>query len=219
VTDSIELIPLFPLNTVLLPGVALPLHIFEERYKAMVSRCVLGGGRFGVVLISAGQEVGGPAVPYGVGTTARIVEIDKLDNGRLNLVCVGERRFRIVEHVEGQPYQQARVEYWPDQPEPDCDVEELAAATRNALRQFLSLGREDPGDALERLPSSAVDLANVIAASLPLDLPERQALLEKPGICARLRRISALLLEETGMLRALGAVRYIVARPSAFSSN
>jgi len=163
--------------------------------------------------------VGGPAVPYGVGTTARIVEIDKLDDGRLNLVCVGERRFRIVEQVEGQPYQQARVEYWPDQPEPNCDVEPLAAATRNALRQFLSLGREDPGDALARLPSSAVDLANVIAASLPLDLPERQALLEQPGICARLRRISALLLEETGMLRALGAVRYIAARPSSFSSN
>src|SRR4051812_6177391 len=185
--DEPEIIPLFPLNTVLLPGIALPLHIFEERYKQMVGTCILTSGYFGVVLIATGQEVGEAAVPYQVGTTAKIIGVERQTDGRMNIVCVGQHRFRILEEIGGMPYQQARVEFWPDEPA-DCDVVALAAAARDALRAFLSVDESGADDAVAKLPENPLDLANVMAASLPVDLAERQALLEEPSTCARLRR-------------------------------
>ena len=69
---SVELLPLFPLNTVLFPNMVLPLHVFEERYKLMINTCLAQDKPFGVVLIYSGTEAGGPAVPHSVGTVARI---------------------------------------------------------------------------------------------------------------------------------------------------
>ena len=80
--DLIEL-PLFPLNVVLFPGMSLPLHIFEERYKAMIGACSEHDTPFGVLLIKEGQEVGDPAEPFQVGTTARITEVQQLEDGRM----------------------------------------------------------------------------------------------------------------------------------------
>ncbi len=217
-SDDSEIIPLFPLNTVLLPGIALPLYIFEDRYKLMISTCLSTTGRFGVVLIATGSEVGGPAVPYQVGTTARIVGVEQLAGGRMNIVTLGERRFRIIEPIGGMPYQRARVVYWPDEPG-GCDLAELAAQVRGALDRFLSAGSAEATDVISRLPGDPADLANVIAASLPIDLAERQALLEAPGTCARLRRIVEILVDEAAMLRATGAVRFITSRPAPFSPN
>src|SRR5438128_2047759 len=87
---------LFPLNTVLFPGMRMPLHIFEERYKIMVRECMEEDAPFGIVLIRSGVEVGGGAVPHSLGTTARIMQVEYLDEGRLNLFAIGERRFRII---------------------------------------------------------------------------------------------------------------------------
>src|SRR5438046_1437349 len=91
------LLPLFPLNTVLFPGMPLRLHIFEERYRLMIGECVERKQPFGVVLIKAGREVGEPAEPRGVGTTALIAAMSRMDDGRMNLVAVGQERFRIDE--------------------------------------------------------------------------------------------------------------------------
>ncbi len=89
-------LPLFPLHAVLLPGVALPLHIFEQRYRLMVARCMQRGDPFGVVLIRAGGEVGGPVPQLApVGTTARIRRASRYPDGRLDIVTLGGRRFRI----------------------------------------------------------------------------------------------------------------------------
>jgi Lon protease-like protein len=217
-TEGREVIPIFPLNTVLLPGIALPLHIFEERYKRMVAACLTHQAQFGVVLIVSGREVGGPAATFSVGSTARILGVERLADGRMNIACVGDRRFRIVAAVTGKPYQQAEVEYWPDQPS-DCDLDGLAGRTRDALARFLSVGEAHLEEALARLPAHPADLANVLAASLPVDLGERQALLEAPNLCARLERIAALLSSEARQLRSTGAVRYVAARPSEFSAN
>ena len=82
-----ERLPLFPLNSVLYPGTLLPLHIFEERYRSMISRCVEEKVPFGVVLVRSGEEVGGPAEPYDVGTTARVARLQRLPDGRMNLVA------------------------------------------------------------------------------------------------------------------------------------
>ena len=103
-------LPLFPLNTVLFPGGTLPLHIFEDRYKQMMGECIEQQAPFGVVLIKSGPEVGGPAEPHGVGTTARISRVQELEGGRLNLVAVGVERFRILTITQSQPYLRADVE-------------------------------------------------------------------------------------------------------------
>ena len=75
-------LPIFPLGTVLFPGMPLPLHIFEERYKRMIGRCLDGDRAFGVTLLKSGREVGGPAIPHEVGTIARIVQA-----GRSTFFC------------------------------------------------------------------------------------------------------------------------------------
>ena len=106
-------LPLFPLNTVLFPTAPLTLHIFEERYKEMVSRCIAEDIPFGVVLIREGQEVGSPALPFEVGTTAQIVSVEKLLQGRMNLIAVGRERFRLLDTSHARPYLVGRVEFAP----------------------------------------------------------------------------------------------------------
>ena len=87
--DQWSNLPLFPLNTVLFPGMVLPLHIFEERYKLMMNRCLEQERPFGVVLIREGAEVGEQAVPYDVGTTSVIAGVTRYDDGRMNIVSLG----------------------------------------------------------------------------------------------------------------------------------
>src|SRR4030067_2100194 len=89
-------LPLFPLNTVLFPGMPLPLHIFEERYKRLIRDCLETHQPFGVVLIRKGYEANGPlAEPHEIGCTARIVDIQPLSDGGINVITLGENRFRI----------------------------------------------------------------------------------------------------------------------------
>ena len=102
--DDLTELPLFPLNLVLFPGMRLPLHIFEERYKAMIGDCIEREAPFGVVLIKDGPEVGGPAEPFRVGTTARITQVQHLEEGRMNLLALGEKRFDLVEVVREIPH-------------------------------------------------------------------------------------------------------------------
>ena len=104
-----RVLPLFPLNVVLFPDAAIPLHIFEERYKLMVQMCLDGDSQFGVVLIKSGSEVGDPAEPHGVGTVARIIDVERLDEGRMRLAIVGRERFRIEEITQRVPYIEGRV--------------------------------------------------------------------------------------------------------------
>ena len=103
-------LPIFPLNTVLFPGMPLKLHIFEERYKLMINRCYQNGQPFGVALIKSGQAVGGRAEPFLVGCTAVITEMEPLPGGRMNIVAVGHERFVAHSFKYDQPYLVAEVE-------------------------------------------------------------------------------------------------------------
>ncbi|HEY7360202.1 MAG TPA: LON peptidase substrate-binding domain-containing protein, partial [Streptosporangiaceae bacterium] len=103
--------PLFPLGTVLYPGLLLPLHIFEERYRVMVDRCLTRGEPFGVVLIREGHEVGPlDGRTAGIGTTAAIRQVGRYPDGRLDILTVGQQRFRLesVDSVS-EPYLVGRV--------------------------------------------------------------------------------------------------------------
>src|SRR6185503_19425073 len=95
---------LFPLNTVLFPGMRMPLHIFEERYRLMIRECIEQDAPFGVLLIREGEETGGSAVPHGVGTTARITQVEYLDDGRMNIFTIGQERFRLSELSTDREY-------------------------------------------------------------------------------------------------------------------
>src|SRR5262245_26690023 len=107
-------LPLFPLNAVLFPGAKLPLHIFEPRYRMMIGECIDNEQPFGVVLIREGPEVGGGARPYDVGVTARITEVERLEDGRFNIVCIGQDRFRIHQTSSERAYLLGDVELLTD---------------------------------------------------------------------------------------------------------
>ncbi|MCK9487017.1 MAG: LON peptidase substrate-binding domain-containing protein [Dehalococcoidia bacterium] len=133
-----ERLRLFPLRTVLFPGMALSLQVFEERYRTLVAECLDSRAPFGVVLIREGNEVGGgPVVPHNIGATARLERVAPTRDGRLAVQVVGVRRFRILETLEGEPYLSARVEYPVDQA---AEVSaELLQETRERYRQLQRL--------------------------------------------------------------------------------
>src|SRR5258707_15628572 len=107
-----ELLPLFPLTTVLFPEMLLPLHIFEPRYRLLVRRCMDEDRPFGVVLMRSGQDVGGLAEPHGIGTEARIMAYSPLSDGRSYIVVRGGRRFAIEQSIpDTEPYLVGRVRF------------------------------------------------------------------------------------------------------------
>src|SRR3979411_2313767 len=110
-------LPLFLLRSVLFPHMPMSLHVFEDRYQEMMRDCLDAGSSFGVVAIREGQEVGGVASPRGVGTLARIVHVERLPDGRMNLLITGASRFRVVRPVLGKAYTRAEVEYLQEEAE------------------------------------------------------------------------------------------------------
>ncbi len=202
---SLEL-PMFPLGTVLFPGTALPLHVFEPRYRAMTGYCLEHDGRMGIVLIARGSEVGGGDVRYGVGTQARIVEAATLPDGRWVLVLVGERRIRVEQWLPEEPYPRAAVVplHDPDAEAPTADAalarDGLVERVQRVLALKVELG-EWPAD--ESAPDLAVDpaLATWQAAGVGLIGPaDGQRLLETDGVDNRLRLLASLLDEEIATL-------------------
>jgi uncharacterized protein len=203
-----ELLALFPLHTVLFPGMPLPLHIFEERYKLMIGRCIEEERPFGVVLIQSGPEVGGPAVPHMVGTTAHIASVKRADDGRMNLIAIGQERFRIGEIVRHEPYVVARVEPLGDEP-PSAEAPVLAVEVRAVLTTYLRdlfALLEQPEEELE-IPAEPSRLSMVAAAVMQIPMSERQVLLEITDVCVRLQQEKEWLDRENDKQRALLRMR------------
>jgi Lon protease-like protein len=200
------LMPMFPLGSVLVPSMVLPLHVFEERYRRMVRDCLDGTPEFGVVLIARGSEVGGGDVRTDVGTVARMVEAAELPDGRFALHCVGTRRIRVRRWLDDDPYPRAEVDDWPD--EVDGGPDELAdgrdtalAELRRALGLQAELGDPAPPATVE------VDLdpeaaSHQIAALAPIGPLDRQKLLEVPGTAGRLAAAHAVLVDAIDLLEA-----------------
>ena len=205
-------LPLFPLNAVLVPGLVLPLHVFEPRYRVLVQALMeLPEGaerRFGVVAIRSGREVGadGARALHAVGCTAELREVTPYSDGRYDLVTVGETRFRLVglDDGAGTPYDTGFVEFLREQ-DGDGDVDALS---RRVIARFAAY-RERLGVEVTDLPDQPQVVSYLVAAAVVLDLPERQALLEEPTTADRLRAELELLRRETalvGTFRALPAV-------------
>jgi Lon protease-like protein len=197
-------LPLFPLNVVLFPGMGLPLHIFEERYKAMIEECLLGDRRFGVCLIRAGAEVGEPAEPFLVGTETEIVSTRRLPDGRFHLVTVGRRRFRVLEITQRRPYVAGEVDFLPPD-EAAGEVTPLAGAVREELLGYVQrlLELMDRPAAPFTLPREPEPLSYTASALLQLPLPMKQQLLEEPATEARLRQVLDHLRQARGAQEAM----------------
>jgi Lon protease-like protein len=129
------IMPMFPLGTVLLPGVVLPLHVFEPRYQQLVRDCLdaTTHPEFGVVLIDRGSEVGGGDVRSDVGVVARILQVAAMDAGRFAIISVGTRRIKVTQWLPDDPYPRAEVEDWPDG-DAQVSAERVATTATHARR-------------------------------------------------------------------------------------
>ena len=144
---------MFPLQSVLFPRAALPLQVFEPRYLRMIDEVLDGDRRFGVVLIARGNEVGGGDERERVGTVARIVRVGALDDGRLTLVALGERRLRVVDWLEDDPYPVATItELEPDGTGPGTEA--MVDRARRAYRRTLAIASELGGTTADPEPES-----------------------------------------------------------------
>jgi Lon protease-like protein len=197
-------LPLFPLHLVLFPGRPLPLHLFEPRYRQMLTDCIAADGRFGVVAIRAGLEVGAAAETFDVGTIAQIEHVDALADGRFDILSRGVERFRVLRHLNGTPYLRAEVEVLHDGAvEPDD--EHRSRQLRGLLVPYLSsLGA--PEELLVRLPACPDQLAYLAAAVLQVELPEQQRLLELDSTATRIAATLEMLRRESGIMRHFGTV-------------
>jgi Lon protease-like protein len=180
---------LFPLNTVLFPGMRMPLHIFEERYRIMIRECIEEDAPFGVLLIKAGAEVGSGAVPHDVGTVARIIQVEYLEDGRMNIFTMGHERFRIVAINTTQPYLRGEVSALRQEPSTDSAYAALPRARQlfnDYLKTYLALADQWTRGVF--MPENPADAADYMAARMDIGPDAKQELLAQLNPEARIRR-------------------------------
>jgi len=204
----VDRLPLFPLGTVLFPGAPLPLHVFEPRYRELVQDLLAAPEprAFGVVAIREGHEVGADALRslYDVGCVALVQRVDALPDGRFAVMTVGTRRFRLLRTDDSRPYLQADVELLTEPEVTGSSVTRLVDGVRRTFADYHS-ALADPDSELE-LPDDPALMSYVVAATLLLGLPDRQALLEAPNTEQRLQLEADLLKRELGLIRTLRTV-------------
>src|SRR5947207_4719157 len=184
-----ERLPLFPLKTVLMPGMALPLRIFEPRYRLMMQRVLTGERRFGVLLIRRGAEVGPGAEPYDLGTVAVVTAVEPLGGGLMDVSATGSRRFRVSAFHHDEPYLTGDVEYLSEDCQPSDTLRDLQAQVERLSRAYvttvLTLRDEHVGQV--QLPRDPVALSYTVASVLAALQPsEAQDLLASPTVEQRL---------------------------------
>lgn len=173
-------LPIFPLpNVLLFPNVALPLHIFEERYKRMVNDCLQGDRLLGLFLLQQGWEQAEAPKPYEVGGMGRITRGVKYPNGSMDILLSGLSRVRVLRYVQEKPYLIAEVELWPDEPD---DSEGVAALTRRMVglfERFVTLKAGESHELLTNLKllASPIDLLHCVVTNMPLDLHLKQEIM------------------------------------------
>ena len=184
-------VPLFPLNVVLFPGGPLPLRIFETRYTDMVSERMQNDGPFGVLLIRDGQEAGGPASTWEVGTLARITDFYQGSDGLLGITAIGEQRFRLLSAERAADgLNIGTIELLPDEPDQPLPAEFAP------LADILAGVLDDLGKLYETLPrhlDRAGWVANRFIEILPIRLEEKQALLDDNDPLGRLALVREVL--------------------------
>jgi len=196
--------PMFPLGTVLFPHAALPLHLFEDRYRALAETCLKGDGRFGVVLIERGFEVGGGDQRFGVGTVARIVEAARTPDGRYLLATVGTERFRVRKWLDDDPFPRAEIDVLDEPRRVPVDAGARRDDVQRLLGRVLAMSAE-LGDRAAPVGAAALDDDPVrasfeAAARAPIGPLDAQRLLELDDPGERFERLEALLTDTAEVL-------------------
>jgi Lon protease-like protein len=219
-----ERLPLFPLGTVLYPGLLLPLHIFEERYRRLV-RDLLDRPeprRFGVVAIRKGRETGvdGVSALYEIGCTATVRRVVEHEDGRYELITAGTQRFRLGGLDDSLPYLQGEVEILAEPVGDDAATAQAVLAVQRAFGDYLAALSERGAEVrVPELPDEPVLLSYLVAATIVLDLPDRQGLLAEPDALRRLEAERALLAREAAMLRTFTSAPAPDLRSTPFNPN
>ncbi len=192
-----DLLPLFPLDVVLLPGVLLPLHIFEPRYREMIGEAIERKSTFGVVLV-LDQKL------TAAGCTAIVERVtQRYDDGRFDIEARGVRRFTIAEIDQSRAYLQGRVEFFDDEPSPEPDPE-LVSTVSTLAHQVIDLEGGTLPPELAELTQSAEppgNLSFIVAGAIRLELPFKQRLLTERSESQRLKLLEMHLPQLTQELR------------------
>lgn len=189
-------LPLFPLNAVLFPGFTISLHVFEERYRLMIERCLEQEAPFGIVLIRKGPEVGGDAIPYQIGTVATIQQSKQLPDGRYYLNALGQRRFRVQYIAHRQPYPLASVADLPEE-FGGAEIENAAQQLRELYARYWAAVNTATGSQHkpETPPEQVVNLTYWMAQHLNVNNQQKQRWLEA-DVATRLREMSGAIRNE-----------------------
>ncbi|MFC5908327.1 LON peptidase substrate-binding domain-containing protein [Streptacidiphilus monticola] len=234
-----ERLPLFPLSTVLYPGLVLPLHVFEQRYRTMMADLAAGPEphRFGVVAIRDGQEVAptgqdtrNPALAglnpdpaqalYDVGCVAEVASLQRRPDGRYEILASGTTRFRVTDLDPSGPYLTASVEPYPDEKGEEAEL--LAAGVDRAFATYqkrLAGARESSVAGKADLPDDPTVLSYLVAATVILDTPAKQRLLAAETSAERLREELRLLRREAAILGRLPSLPAVELTRQAFHPN
>ena len=197
-------IPLFPLTIVLFPTMVLPILVFEERYKLMINRCLETESDFGVALIKSGREVGGPAVPYQMGTIAHISQVEPKQDDNINISVIGRQRFSLLDITQETPYMMGRVLLLNDKREGTEDQQVTDKAidiVKLCIRRLLATNSEWVRDI--QLPTDPLDLSYLVAIRLPGEQALKQHLLEADSPSQRLSMEMPLLEAEADRLQRI----------------
>jgi len=195
--------PVFPLGSVVLPGVVVPLRIFEDRYRVLAGQLASDHSdhRFATVMIERGSEVGGSDVRSDVGCILEVVAIQEHADGTWSLAAAATSRMRVVEWLDDDPYPRAIVESWPDQPGPPVASSEVASLAKSlrdvaALASGVGLDVRIPDVAASSVPGALWRLA----AALPIGDLDRHRVLSAPSVRQRFDLLSDLARQQLEML-------------------
>lgn len=202
---AVRELPLFPLSEVVLfPGIPLPLHIFEFRYRIMMNTILQSDCRFGVLMV---DPTDGTAA--GVGCCAEVVYHERTPDDRIYIKTIGQQRFRILDYVREKPYYVGLVEWIEDQPT-DRDLHTLTADVDQLLRDVVHLSAKLTGQEIELpddVPDSPIELSYWVAGNLKGVAREQQLLLEMQDTGARLEREIEILMTTRNHLAARSALK------------
>lgn len=210
---------MFPLGTVVLPGMPLPLRIFELRYQLMLHDVMAGDQRFGVVLIERGSEVGGGDSRSNVGSLVRIYQHQAMDEGEHAILAFGEERIRVEKWLPDDPYPRAEVSVWPDgahrtgedpvgssprrSASNDSELLSMYARCVSSLRHLLTTAAElghQVAPATFEAPEDPVSGSYLLAALTPVGPFDKQRLLTAPGAQGRLPMLASLIVDQLALI-------------------
>ena len=220
-----ELLPLFPLGTVLYPGLLMPLHIFEDRYRQLLGDLLAGPEprQFGVIAIRKGREtgVGGVCALYEIGCIATLRQVTEHDDGRFDVMTVGTQRFRLLELDESGPYLRGHVDLIDEESGDEAAAAGAVQSVQVAFRAYLDAlaAQGAVRISVPDLPDEPVLLSYLVASSVIVDLSDRQLLLAEPDALLRLTAERMLLAKEIGILRSLSSTPAPDLTNSPYSPN